>query len=115
MSRSDKLLLGDIQISCRRLARYVDGMTYEQFLADQRTVDAVIRNIMIMGEAANHLTDDALLRFPNLAFERMVGMRNILVHGYAAVNNKVVWEVASHHAAIVDRELTAALGEPDSG
>ncbi len=55
MSREYLLYLEDMQLSCRKLLRYVNGLEFDQFITDERTYDAVILNLVILGEAAKHI------------------------------------------------------------
>ena len=67
-------------------------MTFEQFMADRKTIDAVVRNFIIIGEAASHLPEDFIERHPDLPWPEMSDMRNIVVHEYFGVSNKILWE-----------------------
>lgn len=74
---------------------YVDGMDKAAFLADKRTQQAVIMNLVIIGEAATQLLQhysDFLQQYPDVPWQNMKGMRNRLAHGYFAINLDVVWE-----------------------
>ncbi len=71
---------------------YSTGMTFEQFTADRKTVDAVVRNFIIIGEAASHLPDDVIARHSDIPWREMRDMRNIAVHEYFGVDNLIVWE-----------------------
>ena len=75
-----------------RLSRYTAGMTLEQFSADERTVDAVIRNFLIIGEATRHVPAEARASAPDVSWKLMEGMRHVLVHDYEAVRLDVVWQ-----------------------
>ena len=67
-------------------------MTLEQFVADRKTIDAVVRNIIIIGEAASYLSEDLIESHPDLPWREMRDMRNIVVHEYFGVDNVIVWE-----------------------
>ena len=90
MSR-DNAYLGDILDSARIIQQHLSGMSREQFLADLRTQDAVIRRFEIIGEAARHLSPAALKALPDVPWNLMVGMRNLLIHDYDDVDPKRVW------------------------
>ena len=64
--RSPKHLLEDIIESAKKILIYTDGLSFEQFLADSRTVDAVIRNFEIIGGAANRLPEEIKDQHPNI-------------------------------------------------
>jgi uncharacterized protein with HEPN domain len=74
---------------------YVEGMDREAFLADKRTQQAVILNIVIIGEAATKLLKEHeafLASFPQIPWRSMKGMRNRIAHGYFDINLDIVWE-----------------------
>jgi uncharacterized protein with HEPN domain len=74
---------------------YVEGMVKEDFLADKRTQQAVIMNLIIIGEAATKLLqdhDNITEQYPTIPWRNMKGMRNRIAHGYFEINLEVVWE-----------------------
>ena len=88
----DNAYLADILASARIIQQHLSGMTRGQFLADLRTQDAVIRRLEIIGEAARHLSPEALKALPDVPWNLVVGMRNVLILDYDAVAPKRVWK-----------------------
>jgi uncharacterized protein with HEPN domain len=76
-----------------RIERYVAGIDEAAFLADDKTSDAVVRNLEILGEAAVHVPDDFRASTSELEWPRIVGLRNRVVHGYFAVDLELVWRI----------------------
>jgi uncharacterized protein with HEPN domain len=66
MSRNPRLYLDDIHRSCTKVLRFTDGLSFEQFIKDERTYDAVMRNLEIIGGAAKNVSEDIRQRFPNV-------------------------------------------------
>jgi uncharacterized protein with HEPN domain len=94
MSKRDpKLLVGDILESAYKILDYTAGQTFEDFTRDSRTVDAVIRNFEIIGEAANRLPEDFKDRFPEINWQRIRGFRNRIVHDYFGIDYSIVWMI----------------------
>lgn len=91
--RTPLLLIEDMIDSATRILEYTDGMTREQFAADSRTVDAVIRNFTVLGEAANRLPDEFRSQYPDFDWYRIVGLRNRVVHEYFGIDIAIVWEI----------------------
>jgi uncharacterized protein with HEPN domain len=90
--REPGLLLNDILESAERIIAYTSGYTFEQFLSDQKTIDAVIRNFGIIGEAASKLPNDFKDRLPHVEWNKIRGFRNRLVHDYAGVDYLIIWD-----------------------
>jgi len=71
-------------------------MTYDEFAADQRTVDAVLRNFLVIGEATRHVPEPITGRYPAVPWAQMRGMRNMVAHEYDRVNLAVVWNAVKN-------------------
>jgi uncharacterized protein with HEPN domain len=85
--------LNDILESMNRINTYISGVDYESFLNNQMLIDAVIRNLEIIGEAARNLSDELRKKHPELPLRNMIGLRNILIHQYFGVDESIIWEV----------------------
>jgi uncharacterized protein with HEPN domain len=110
MSKRDaSLLLEDMREAMQKIARYVAGMDRDAFLADERTVDAVVRNVEIIGEAAKQLPEEFKMLHPLVPWAQMAGMRNRIVHDYAGVDLELVWEVVKRSLPDLERKI-AELG-----
>ena len=66
-------------------------MTFEAFCTDKKTVDAVVRNLEVIGEAARHVPEEMRVRFPDVAWSDMSDMRNVLIHEYFGVDLPILW------------------------
>jgi len=93
--RDWRLYADDIIESCGKVRRFIAGMTYEAFVADERTLDAVIWNIEVIGEAAKKLPDEVVAKAPEVERRKIRGMRNVLAHAYFGLDTKVVWSTAT--------------------
>lgn len=91
MSRDPQYLL-DIVEAAKLAVRYVAGKTQEEFLHDTLCQDAVIRRLEIIGEAARRLSPEARTSLPELTWNAMIGMRNLLIHEYDDVDLSIVWD-----------------------
>ena len=90
MSRDWTFFLEDIQESCSRVVRYTQGMTFEQCKADDRTYDAVVRNLEIIGEVAKSLPDDVRAMMPDIEWSKATGLRNIVAYAYFGINDEIL-------------------------
>lgn len=91
--RRDLLFLKDIINAMNKIFNYTKNMTKEDFKKDERTVDAVLRNIEIIGEAANKLSKEIYEENENVYWGRMIGLRNIVIHEYFGVDLNIIWQV----------------------
>ncbi len=107
MRRDPLVYLDDIVESCRRIEGYVADFTYERFENDQKTIDAVIRNLEIVEEAAKNVPSDIRARMPSVDWPLIADTRDVLIHGYFAVNLRVVWGIITEETA----PLAAAVEE----
>ncbi len=91
-SRNWKLRIQDILESIDAVLSYVTGMTFEDFVRDRRTVDAVVRRFTIIGEAAGHVPEEICNLNPEIPWADMRAMRNFVVHEYFGVDEKTLWD-----------------------
>lgn len=108
MKRDYKVYLQDILECIERIEEYVGDMSYEDFIDDQKTVDAVIRNIEIIGEATKHIPDTVRNKYL-LPWRQMAGMRDKIIHGYFDVVYSIVWETAIHDLPLVKPKIREIL------
>lgn len=91
------MFLEDIQISMSRIAEYIEGYDFKLFRKDQKTVDAVIRNFEIIGEASKNLNDEIKEKYPDVPWEEMYYLRNRVSHEYFGVDYEIIWDIATNH------------------
>ena len=95
--RIPQLLINDMLESCNKILQYTDGMTFEEFANDSKTIDAVIRNFEIIGEAANRLSEDFKDSHTQIDWHRIRGFRNRIVHDYMGIDFGIVWEIRNNY------------------
>lgn len=95
MPRNDAAWLADMLMACRKVARYVAGVSFEQFTLDERTQDAVFRSLEIIGEAAGNVSEVTQNECPDMPWARIVSFRNRLVHGHFEISLDIVWQIAT--------------------
>jgi uncharacterized protein with HEPN domain len=91
------MYLEDIQTAMSRIAEYLQEYDFEQFKRDYKTVDAVIRNFEIIGEASKKLDEKLKERYPDVPWEEMYYLRNRVSHEYFGVDYEIIWDVAVNH------------------
>jgi len=96
MSRRNwKFRLEDINNALELIFEYVKDMDYGAWREDRKTIDAVIRNIEIIGEAAANIPEDIQEQYTDIPWYQMKGMRNVLIHEYFGVDIDVLWKTVS--------------------
>ena len=90
--RDYKLYLVDIKEAIEKIETFTKDLTFENFVQDIKTVDAVIRNLEIVGEASKHVPKRIKERYSDIDWKAIIGMRNVVVHEYFGVNLEILWK-----------------------
>lgn len=96
MTRDYKIFLTDILESMALIEDYVYDLDFEEFKNDQKTVDAVVRNIEIIGGAIKRIPDGIKKDYPNIPWREMARMRDKMIHGYFTIVHEILWETVKH-------------------
>lgn len=94
MSKDPDVFLKHILESAERIEEYTDGISRENFLDEGPIKHAVVRQLEIIGEAATNIPDEAKDQYPDVLWNQIIGMRNILAHEYWRVDFELVWDTA---------------------
>jgi len=110
-----RLYLEDILTSCAKVKRYTQGMTFEDFQADDRTYDAVVRNLQIIGEAVKNIPQEMRSKYPAVAWRKIAGLRDILAHAYFSLEDETLWDIVETKITplleLVQQILEAEFGD----
>jgi len=109
--REDILLFEDMLEAAQKIKRYTRGMDYEDFVSDDKTMDAVVRNFEIIGEAANRFDSVTRERYPEIEWNRIRGFRNRIVHEYFGIDYEIVWSITESYLAELIEWLEKILSE----
>lgn len=98
------LLLDDMLQSAQKIKRYTKDHDFDSFLLDDKTIDAVVRNFEIIGEAANRIDPDFKDKNPEIEWKRIRGFRNRIVHNYFGIDYEIVWSIVETYLdEMIDR------------
>jgi uncharacterized protein with HEPN domain len=107
--RNPRLLLEDIIDSAIKIINYTKGLTYDEFITDSKTIDAVIRNYEIIGEASNRLPEEFKETMNSVDWFRVKGFRNRIVHHYFGIDYEIVWQLKETHLKVLIAEIENIL------
>ena len=92
MVRGTKLYFEDILSSIKKIERYIKNVSLLTFQKDEKTIDAVVRNLEIIGEAANNIPEKVKAESKDIPWQQIIGMRNKVIHEYFGVDIDMLWQ-----------------------
>jgi uncharacterized protein with HEPN domain len=104
-SRSSRLLVDDMWEAVCKIQRYTAGMSHSAFVGDEMATDAVIRNLEVIGEAANRLPEAFKKDHASVEWHKIVGLRHRIVHEYFGVDLDIVWRILEDDLPLFRQEL----------
>ena len=114
MSKRDwKLFVEDILESLDLIEEYVEDMEFENFKEDRKTVDAVVRNLEIIGEAARYIPDAVKEKFAEVDWKGVVGLRNRIAHEYFGLSLSVIWRIIKEEFKPLKEQMRKILEETE--
>jgi uncharacterized protein with HEPN domain len=111
MSRDESLYLADIQECCEKVLKYTAGYTLKDLIHDDRTFDAILRNLEIIGEAVKHVSDETKACYPQVKWRKIGDFRNIVAHEYFGVSDEIVWDVIENEIPPLLKQIKIIQGE----
>ncbi|MDZ7773189.1 MAG: DUF86 domain-containing protein [Balneolaceae bacterium] len=101
--------LEDMLESMRRIEKYTEDLSYEQFKESDLRTDAVVRNLEIIGEAANNIPEDISGSYPRIPWKKMYGLRNLIAHKYFGIDYENIWKIISKQMPDNIQDLEKAI------
>lgn len=109
MSRDYKVYLEDILEAIGRIRTYTAGLSADSFAADNKTLDAVLRNLEVIGEAVKCIPDEVRLQHLHVEWKKMAGLRDILIHHYFGIDAEIIWDVVQNKLPELERQIRDAV------
>jgi uncharacterized protein with HEPN domain len=110
--RSDREYLYDIKVSCERVLLYIDGLSFEDFVEDIKTQDAILRNLEIIGEAIKKLSPSLKSKYKDeIPWKEIAGMRDRCIHAYFDVSMEIVWDTVKEDIPDLLKKINDILEE----
>ncbi|RXA21203.1 DUF86 domain-containing protein [Methanosarcina sp. MSH10X1] len=101
----------DILESIEKIRRYLGKASFDEFLENEMLIDAVIRNLEIIGEAAAHISPEICVKYSEIEWKKIVGLRNILIHDYSGIDIEIVWDIIQNRLDLLEAEIRQALNK----
>jgi len=111
MTRHTDLYFNDILHAAAKIQRYTRGMAFAEFKRDDKTVDAVIRNLHVIGEAARSVPIHVQNKNPQVPWRDIIAMRNILIHEYFGVDAAIIWKTVREDLPVLKKAIAAIRTE----
>jgi len=93
--RDSDLLIHDMLSAIRQIESYIAGQDHDSFLHDRKTIDAVVRNLEVLGEASRQLPQEFITQQPHVPWRLLAGLRNRIVHDYFGLDLEIIWQIIS--------------------
>lgn len=110
MQRDSRAHLEDMRDAIEKVERYTEGVTWESFIANQEKIDAVVRNLEIVGEASKQVPPEVREQYPAIEWQKIAGLRDILIHRYFGVDLEIVWDVVKNKLPGLKARIDAMIG-----
>ncbi|MBH0200344.1 MAG: DUF86 domain-containing protein [Nitrospira sp.] len=111
MPRDSRVYLEDILEATRKIMAYTGSLSKAAFLEDEKTFDAVVRNLEVIGEAVKKLPEDLRAQHAAVEWKKIAGLRDILIHEYFGLDAEIVWDIVQTKVPVLDREIRSMLAE----
>ncbi len=109
MYRDWKLLIEDILDSISKIKLYVRNLSFDEFNPDTKTIDAVVRNFEIIGDASNKIPDEIKNRYQEIEWKKIIGLRNRIIHEYFGVDNSIIWFIIENELDQLEERIKKIL------
>ena len=103
--RLTALYLQDIKSAIQKIEKYTKGLSFEQFQKNVMIVDAVVRNLEIIGEASRHIPQETRKKCKDIPWQEMADMRNKVIHEYFGIDIVILWKTVKDDLSLVKREI----------
>ena len=110
MSRDYKLYLEDMLEAITKIDDYTTGFSQVSLREDPKTLDAVARNLEIIGEAAKNIPEAIRARHADVEWKKIAGLRDVLIHHYFGLNLPLVWDTIQNKLPALAQQLRGILG-----
>lgn len=116
MSKRDvRLFLNDILDAIDKIERYTAGLSFKAFAQNDLVVDAVVRNLEVIGEAAKNISPEMRAKYSAVDWKKVAGFRDVAIHAYFDVDLTIVWTIATERLADLKALIAQVLKDLEGG
>jgi uncharacterized protein with HEPN domain len=112
--RAWQLFVEDILESIELIQTYIERLAFDDFKQDRKTIDAVVRNFEIIGEASKFIPDDVKNKYQNVDWKGIVGLRNRIAHEYFDISLSIVWYIVTKELPSLKEQMKQILEQDKS-
>jgi uncharacterized protein with HEPN domain len=109
--RSSSLLLYDIYQSVEKIEEFTRDISFEQLMADERTKDAILRNLQVIGEASKNLPESLITNHPEVDWSGLAGVRDIVTHRYFRVDWHLLWTSVHEELPVLKKQVRNLMND----
>lgn len=91
------------------IERYIETLDFEEFKADRKTIDAVVRNFEIIGEASKFIPDDIKEKYHEVDWKGIIGLRNRIAHEYFGISTTIIWHIIKEELPTLKQQTEQIL------
>ena len=113
MPRDSRVYLDDILGAIGKIKRSTEGLSKQAFAGDEKTLDAVVRNLEVIGEAVKRLPAELRAREPGIDWPTIGGLRDVLIHQYFGIDVDILWDIIENKLPALEVSVRTLLREPD--
>lgn len=111
MPRDYKVYLQDVVEAAGKVRSYTAGISFKAFSEDTKTVDAVVRNLEVIGEAIKQVPDDVRSKHADVEWKKIAGLRDILVHQYFGIDVEIIWDIVQNKLPALEAQIRKVIEE----
>lgn len=111
MPRDYKVQLDDILESIKRIEAYVKGIDFDEFDSDLLKQDAIMKNLMVIGEAAKNIPEEIRAKIHGVDWKEVAGLRDVLIHQYFGIDLETIWKIIQEDLPVLKKIAQKLLNE----
>lgn len=103
--RNWSIFIADIKTSIGRILEYSNGLSYEDLINDNKSYDAILRNLEIIGEAVKNIPEEIKIKNSYIEWKKISDLRDVVIHDYFGLNNELIWDVIKNKIPELKQDL----------